>query len=164
MENEELLSCLTENELAFCELFVNGCAPYCGNGAKCYEEVFQAKSNTLKGKAKSLLSKAHIKNHIKKLEDEILEDAKYLKNRISENLLKIMEETADASFTDRRGTKLSPAPLRSVSVQAAKALMEIHPIKEAQVSKLNIEGAEGGGITFNVIVPTPERQRETDNN
>ena len=63
-----------------------------------------------------------------------------------------------AQYTDRRGTKLSPAPLRSVAVSATKALMEMYPVKEAQVNKLNIEGAGEGGITFNVIVPEQVKQ------
>jgi hypothetical protein len=45
--------------------------------------------------------------------------------------------------------------MRSVAVNAAKALMDMHPIKEAQISKISLDSGEGGsGITFNVIVPS----------
>ena len=76
-----------------------------------------------------------------------------MKKFLTENLVHIIEETSTAEYRDRRGTRLSPAPLRSVAVSATKALMEMYPVKEAQVSKLNIEGGGEGGITFNVIVP-----------
>ena len=48
---------------------------------------------------------------------------------------------------------LSPAPLRAVSVNAAKALMDIFPIKYKEENRLRIEGADGN-VIFNVIVPT----------
>jgi hypothetical protein len=163
MENSELNTALTGQEIAFCELFVNGCAPFCGNAAKCYEEVFQIISNTSKGKAKKLLSQQHIQDYIQVLEDENDKDSKILKKRLTENLLHIVDETSSAQFYDRRGTKLSTAPLRSVAVQATKALMDMYPIREANVNKLNIEGAGAGGITFNVIVPSTEQpKKETE--
>lgn len=34
-----------------------------------------------------------------------------------------------------------------------KLLADMYPVKEAQVSELNINGSDGSGITFNVIVP-----------
>ena len=138
---------LTENEILFCELYVNGSAPYAGNAAKCYSEVFKCDSKHTKHLAKQLLMREDIQAFLKEL------DAKFMKKFLTENLIHIIEETSVAEYRDRRGTKLSPAPLRSVAVSATKALMEMYPVKEAQVNKLNIEGAGEGGITFNVIVP-----------
>jgi hypothetical protein len=165
MENEELDIQLTDKEIVFCELFANGCAPYCGNAMKCYKEAFKIpldSSNTIAGQAKKLLSRKNIQDYIENLEISNKNDSKYLKKRLTENLLGIIDEVSSAEFYDRNGTKLSVAPLRSVAVQATKALMDMHPIKEANVNKLNIEG-NGGGITFNVIIPTKEEiQKETE--
>lgn len=144
---------LTENEILFCELYVNGCAPYAGNAAKCYSEVFKCDSKKTKHLAKQLLIREDIQAYLKELEDMTYEETKYMKKFLTENLIHIIEETSTAEYRDRRGTKLSPAPLRSVAVSASKALMEMYPVKEAQVNKLNIEGGGEGGITFNVIVP-----------
>jgi hypothetical protein len=161
MGNSETHISLTDQEIVFCELFVNGCAPYCGNAAKCYEEAFSISSKTSTGKAKKLLAQKHIQACIEDLESLSYEEAKHLKKRLTENLLHIIEETSKVEYTDRRGTKLSPAPLRSVAVQATKALMDMHPIKEANVNKLNIEGTGEGGVVFNVIVPDKPK-KETD--
>jgi hypothetical protein len=158
MKTDESNKVLTDKEIAFCELLINGNAPYCGNIVKCYEDVFDITSTVVKGDAKRLLQQPHIQEYIKLLKEENAGNAEHIKNRISENLLSIMDETATAQFFDRRGTKLSVAPLRSVSVQAAKALMAIHPIREANVNRLNIEGSGKGGVTFNVIVPMPEQK------
>jgi hypothetical protein len=165
MDNSKIDTALTDAETVFCELFINGCAPYCGNAAKCYEQAFNISSKTSAGKARKLLSQDHIKAYTEELESVSSEEARHLKKRLTENLLHIIEETSSAQYTDRRGTKLSPAPLRSVAVQAAKALMDMHPVKEANVNKLNIEGAGEGGVVFNVVVPVPEQQKkESDDN
>ena len=50
------------------------------------------------------------------------------------------------------GVPLSPAPLRAVSVNAAKALMDIFPIRHKEENRLRIEGSDGN-VIFNVIVP-----------
>lgn len=151
---------LNENEKLFCELFVNGIAPYAGNSAKCYSEVFQTDSNRVNHLARQLLSRKDIQDYIEELNALSYEEAKFMKKFLTENLMHIIEETATAEYRDRRGTKLSPAPLRSVAVSASKALMEMYPIKEAQINKLNIEGSGEGGIVFNVIVP----EQPKDNN
>ena len=57
-----------------------------------------------------------------------------------------------AATTDRFGVPLSPAPLRAVSVNAAKALMDIFPIRHKEENRLRIEGSDGN-VIFNVIVP-----------
>lgn len=153
---------LTDQEKTFCELYVNGCDPFCGNAQKCYEEAFVISSHTSKGKAKRLLAQKHIQDYISEIDSLGYNENEFLKKRLTEKLLHIIDETSTAEYYDRRGTKLSPAPLRSVAVQATKALMEIHPIKEAQVNKLNIEGAGEGGVVFNVIVPSPKQDKDVD--
>ncbi|WP_240141987.1 hypothetical protein [Parabacteroides merdae] len=75
-----------------------------------------------------------------------------VKLQVTETLKAVMDETATSDYTDRFGVPLSPAPLRAVSVNAAKALMEIFPIKHKEENRLRIEGGDGNGI-FNVIVP-----------
>lgn len=152
---------LTEKEKLFCELFVNGNAPYAGNAAKCYAEAFGDNSLTSKHSAKSLLIREDIQQYIEELEGMQDYDAKNMKKFLTASLIRIVEEASTAEYQDRRGTKLSPAPLRSVAVSASKALMEMYPVKEAQVSKLNIEGGEGG-VTFNVIVPNAKPTPNTE--
>lgn len=144
---------LSEQETLFCELFVNGTAPYAGNAVKCYSEVFKEDGPRSRHFAKQLLAKDEIKDYIKELESLNAEEAGDMKRYLTQNLMKILDETSTAQFRDRRGTLLSPAPLRSVAVSAAKALMEMYPVKEAQTTNVNIEGGGEGGITFNVIVP-----------
>jgi hypothetical protein len=75
-----------------------------------------------------------------------------LKLQLTETLKAVMEETATASYEDRFGVALSPAPLRAVAVNAAKALMELYPVKHIHETRLRIEGA-GGSVIFNVVVP-----------
>lgn len=150
MENQQL----NEKEKLFCELFMNGTAPYAGNAIKCYSEVFKDSGINANHRAKALLRKPVVKTYIKELEEQDAEQAVSMKRYLTQNLMRIIDETSSAQFYDRRGTSLSPAPLRSVAVSAAKALMDMYPVKEAQVNKLNIEGdGAEGGVTINVIVP-----------
>lgn len=144
---------ITDQEKLFCELYVNGTAPYAGNAVKCYSEVFKEDGINIGNRAKGLLRTNRVRDYVKELEGMEAEEAVAMKRYLTQNLMSIVDECSTAQFYDRRGTALSPAPLRSVAVSAAKALMDIHPVKEAQVNKLNIEGAGEGGITFNVIVP-----------
>lgn len=144
---------LTEQQVLFCELFVNGTAPFAGNAYKCYSEVFKDDGLNANHRAKQLLMQDSIQEYIKELEAMCAEETVHMKRYLTQNLMKIIDETSVAQFYDRRGTALSPAPLRSVAVSAAKALMDMYKVKEAQVSHLNIEGGGEGGITFNVIVP-----------
>lgn len=148
---------LTKEEQLFCELFVNGAVPYNGNALKCYQEVF--KENTINDSlhAKKLLARDDIKDYMAQLEAYNTVESAHIKRFLTENLKHIIEETTTVEYRDRRGTKLSPAALRSVAVSASKALMEMYPVKEAQVSKLNIEGNGENGIVFNVIVPEAKK-------
>lgn len=150
MENKQI----TEQEKLFCELYVSGTAPYAGNAVKCYSEVFKDDGINAQYRAKLFMRKPRIRDYIKELEAMCAEEAGDMKRYLTENLKKILEETSTSQFYDRRGTALSVAPLRSVAVSAAKALMDMYDVKQAQVNKLNIEGnGAEGGITFNVIVP-----------
>ena len=79
---------------------------------------------------------------------------------IASNLKKIIEEASSAEYRDRFGTLLSPAPLRSVAVSAAKALMELYPIKERGGNNSNNNGESDTNITFNVIVPGQTNDKE----
>ncbi len=148
---------ISKQERIFCELFINGCAPYGGNAERCYVGAFKTdpNDNLNNHHAKMLLKEERIAKYIAELEALSAEEAKDMKRFLTANLKRIIEETSEGSYTDRRGVVQSPAALRGVAVSAAKALMEMYPIKEAQVNKLNINGGNegGGGITFNVIVP-----------
>ena len=153
---------LTKEEELFCQLLVNGTAPYGGDAVKCYREVFHCEHILDGHKAKKLLAREDIQEYISQLEAENAKEAVYVKKFLAENLKSIIKETSTAQFSDRRGTKLSPAAMRSVAVSASKALMELYPVREAQVSKVNIEGNGENGIVFNVIVPgsTDETKKE----
>lgn len=144
---------LTKEEMLFCQLLVNGSAPYGGDAVKCYQEVFRCNDILDGHKAKKFMARTEIQEYITELETENVKEAAQVKKFLAENLKSIIKETSTAQYSDRRGTKLSPAPLRSVAVSASKALMELYPVREAQVNKLNIEGDGENGIVFNVIVP-----------
>ena len=81
-----------------------------------------------------------------------LPNRRTVKLQVTETLKAIMDETATSDYTDRFGVPLSPAPLRAVSVNAAKALMDIFPIRHKEENRLRIEGSDGN-VIFNVIVP-----------
>lgn len=147
---------LTEQELQFCELYVNGGLEYAGRPVKCYKEVFGEKAaKSPASTAHYLMHKPHVLAHIKELlsSERFEMETMAVKLQVTETLKAVMDETATSDYTDRFGVPLSPAPLRAVSVNAAKALMDIFPIKHKEESKLRIEGADGN-VIFNVIVPT----------
>lgn len=154
---------LTEQEQLFCDLYANGEAPFGGNASRCYQEVFNDKSHLAKSRATRMLARPEIQEYLKSLDELPYEQAKYMKVFLRENLTSIIEECATAEYRDRKGTMLSPAALRSVAVNASKALMDLYPVREAQVSKINIDGGgEGGGITFNVIMPENSKPEEKE--
>lgn len=154
-KNEKQRTLAKEEEM-FCQLYVNGGIEYAGQHIKCYKEAFHYEGEKTSIQSRQLLSQTHIQTRIKILADELQTDTETIaiKLQISETLKAVMEETATSAYTDKFGIKLSPAPLRAVSVNAAKALMDIYPIKHAQSSKIKIEGESG--VTFNVIVPILE--------
>ena len=160
---------ITTKEKRFCDYYIKGSAPYAGDAALCYLKIFtpevsEPNENQLTEAniaAKALLCKEEIKEYLEELVASSADDNESLKRYVTESLKAILRETSSAQYRDRRGTVLSPAPLRSVAVQAAKALMELHPIKAAQSHNLNINGDGDGGITFNVIVPN-QQSKDSD--
>jgi hypothetical protein len=151
---------LTQKEINFCELFVFGCEPYLGNARKCYQDVFGDLGQTALMNARSLLEREDVKEYIQELNRISGYGTEELKNRLTEKLLRIIDETSEAVYKDRRGTPLSPAALRSVAVQATKTLMEMYPLRVAQENKLEIGGGGEGGIVFNVVVPEKRKENE----
>ena len=146
---------LTEQELQFCNLYVNGGLEYAGRPKKCFVEVFG--EDTVKNpyvSANYLMNKPHVLAHIKALlsSERFEMETMAVKLQVTETLKAIMDETATSDYTDRFGVPLSPAPLRAVSVNAAKALMDIFPIRHKEENRLRIEGSDGN-VIFNVIVP-----------
>lgn len=151
---------LTEEEIAFCELYINGLAPYAGNAMRCYYEIFPKNSTTNpRTAALRLLNQPHIQAYIDELNSLNAIDAKHKREYLARHLENIIEETATGVYKSRYGNVLSPAAIRSVCVQAMKLYADLYPVKEAQVKKLNID-SNGGGITFNVIVPNQNKDKE----
>ena len=156
---------LTEQELQFCNLYVNGGLEYAGRPKKCFVEVFG--ENAVKNpnaSANYLMNKPHVLSHIRTLlsSERFEMETMAVKLQVTETLKAVMDEAATSDYTDRFGVPLSPAGLRAVSVNAAKALMEIFPIRHKEENRLRIEGNDGN-VIFNVIVPqktTEDDQRE----
>lgn len=159
MENKNKL---TDQEILFCDLYANEEAPYGGNAARCYEEVFNDKSKRAKSLATRMLARPEIQEYLESLDGLPYEETKYMKTFLRENLMSIIQECSSAEYRDRKGILQSPAALRSVAVNASKALMDLYPVKEAHVSKINIDGAGEGGITFNVIMPDQTKNEKED--
>ena len=146
---------LSDEEDKFCELYVSGGPLFAGNHRKCYEEVIASRL---------LLARPHISARIREMIDSVQFDVETIAARlqVAETLKAVMSETSTAEYTDKFGVPLSPAPLRAVAVNAAKALMELYPVKCSQETKLRIDGGEGG-VVFNVIVPQmPHGNREEE--
>ena len=141
---------LSKEEKFFCELYANGDAPFAGNATKCYEEAFECKRDA-HNKAVYLLAREDIQQYLDELEKLSFQETRYMKKFLTRNLVKIVEECSSKEYVNKKGVPISPAPLRSVAVNASKALMDMYPVKEAQ--KLSIEGGDEGGIVFNVIMP-----------
>lgn len=155
---------LTEAEEQFCFLFVYGNHEFAGQHTKCYMEVYGEDSKNMSVKSHQLMKEVHILARIKELYTNLQNETENIaiKLQVAETLKAVMEETSTAQFSDKFGVCLSPAPLRAVSVNAAKALMDLFPIKHVQESKLRIEGSDGN-VIFNVIVPDiKSRDEEKD--
>lgn len=155
---------LTTEEEEFCELYVRGGPNYAGKHSKCYAAAYKTGEGGCKSQARQELAKPHVKARLREMMrgDEYEEEVAAVKLQVAETLKAVMAETSNSSYMDRFGMDLSPAPLRAVSVNAAKALMELYPIKAAQESRLKIEGADGG-VIFNVIVPNTESKKDEEN-
>ena len=109
------------------------------------------------------MKKESVIQRIEELNDYNVHNAANLKPQITETLLKIMYEMSDCQYKDKDGTPLSPAAARSVAVNAAKTLNDMYGVKEDIVHKIQLEGKNGSGITFNVVVPNkPQEQKDLE--
>lgn len=151
---------LTEKEREFCSLFVDGDKDFAGQAEACYAEVFGERKHTLVA-ARKLLAKEYIAIYIKEhVEQRDVEtETIAVKLQITETLKSVMAETSKGEYVDKFGTPISPASLRAVSVNAAKALMEIYPIKHSQ-GQGNKKDGGGGNIIFNVVIPQKKEDDE----
>lgn len=150
---------LTSEEKDFCNLFVFGEAEFAGKRTKCYREIW-GDPGKAPYRAQRLFERIEITEYIKRLidQDRAENETIAVKLQVTETLKAVMEETSTAAFTDKFGMDLSPAPLRAVSVNAAKALMAIYPICHDH-DKLRTENGDGK-IIFNVIVPQMAQMEE----
>lgn len=160
-------SILTEPEEEFCQLFVCGGAEYAGQRDKCFKEVFgEQTAESISLCSRRLTAKPHVAARIRELGEMLQCENENIavKIQVAETLKAIMEETSTAQFSDKFGITLSPAPLRAVAVNAAKALMDLYPIRHEQEAKLRIEGSDGK-VIFNVVIPQiPQVENETGHN
>lgn len=152
MEDRKIL--LTDAERGFCELFVDGDKEFAGKAESCYKEVFGETHKNIGLAARRLIGKEHIAAYIKELvvQRDVETETIAVKLQVAETLKSVMSETSKGEYVDKFGVPLSPASLRAVSVNAAKALMEIYPIKNSQNQNCKT-GENSGNIIFNVIVP-----------
>lgn len=167
---------LSVQDKKFCLVYVSGPAPYNGNALKTYDLVFNgvvgkcaedSDSDSEKVrrvdtslKVREFMLRPEVAAYIEKLQSETVVNAATLRPRLTETLLQIADECSSLVCEDRFGTKLSPAPLRSVAVNAISKLTDMYGIKEDIAHKVMLEGAEGDGITFNVIMPERNRDNE----
>lgn len=153
---EEREHILTPEEAKFCLLYVNAPAPLGGNERRCYQAIYKEHEyNEVEAalSARELMLKEPVRKRIEELQELNVINATTLRPRLTQTLLKVAEECAEAEYQDRFGNPLSPAALRSVSVNAIRTLSEMYGIKEDIAHKVSIEGADGSGVTINVIAP-----------
>ena len=98
-----------------------------------------------------LLTSPTVTSRIKDIMTNKMENESYAKVRVLETLFAIMDETMEAKYKDKCSVSLSPAPLRAVSVNAAKAIADIYGFKAGGETGVTINGEHN--VTFNVIVP-----------
>lgn len=161
---------LNETEQKFCLLYACGPAPYNGNDVRCYQLVFNDSTEPPVGrqeieialKAHDFMERDDVKAYLDKLNALSIVNATTLRPRLTQTLLKIMDECSVAQFEDKWGTPLSPAALRAVAVNAADKLTQMYGIKEDIAHKISLEGADGEGITFNLIAPQPAPKPEDE--
>ena len=173
---------LTALEGKFCLVYACGPSPYNGNAQKTFDLVFnnntgllfdpdEVESNARKDvevaiQVRQLMLRDDIRERISQIQNDNLVDAATLKPRLTSMLLKIADECSTlmvwAKFVDQSGGTLSPAALRAVSVNAASKLIDMYGIKEDIAHKVMLEGADGDGITFNLIVPEINKDNSVD--
>ena len=171
MDNKQL----TDKEEKFCLVYACGPSPYNGNAKKTFDLVFNGMSGVLVDAdedsqakhdvevaltARRLIMRDDIKERIDQLQSESMVTAATLRPRLTETLLKTADECSTLIVEDRFGKKVSPAPLRSVAVGAISKLTDMYGIKEDIAHKVMLEGADGDGITFNLIVPQKQNENE----
>lgn len=166
---------LNEMEENFCLIFTSGPSPYIGDAVRTYDLVFRSKSGeygesdeklateeNIKSSlaARKLLAREDIKDRIDELLSQNLVNATTLRPRLTSTLLKVIDECSNDVYEDKFGRKQSPAALRSVAVSAISKLTDMYGIKEDIAHKVMLEGKDGDGITFNLIVPEATKQGE----
>ncbi len=172
---------LTDLEEKFCMVYACGPSPYNGNAKKTYDLVFNGVTGLLfdptpeEQEAKTLhevnisvavhqlMQRDDIRDRIDQLQSQNMVNATTLRPRLTETLLKIADECSTLMVEDRFGTALSPAALRSVAVNAISKLTDMYGIKEDIAHKVMVEGADGDGITFNLIMPEKNKENEMSN-
>lgn len=146
---------LSEEEERFCQLFCSGGKELAGNTVEVYKEVFgNTNKKQIAIESNKLLASPVITNRIREIMKNQFDSDEhnlYRKMRVIETLFSIMDETRDAKYKDKWGVDLSPAPLRAVSVNAAKAIADICGMKSDGGSGVTLNGENN--VTFNVIVP-----------
>lgn len=161
---------LTEQEKKFCLIYAQGPAPYNGNKVRCWQLVFNDSTKKPTGKleveislkAQKLLDREDIAAYIEKINAASIVNASTLRPRLTQSLLNIADECSTLQLVDRWGVPVSPAALRSVAVNAISKLTDMYGIKEDIAHKISLEGADGEGITFNLIAPQPAPKAEDE--
>ena len=147
---------LTQQEKEFCELFVHGDYNEVGDAAACYRKAFGVPLSKATRSGSQLLNEPAIQEYITSIEaseeNESFE-AKHLRKKITKRLLEIADRCAEGEYVDRKGNPISPASLRSVSVNAYKLIADLNGIKQHAPKEGGTRGDSKSGITFNVIVP-----------
>lgn len=148
------VSMLTDEEEEFCQLFCNGGLDFVGKQMECYKSVFKERDDRKAMiKANELLVSPHINKRVTEIYEKNMQNNMFLKQRVINSLVKIMDETREANYKDRWGIDLSPAPLRAVSVNAASKIADICGWKKDEGNGANINIGKESNVTFNVIVP-----------
>lgn len=157
---------LSDKEQKFCLIYTNGPAPYNGNEVRCWQLVFNGSTTLPQGEeeveialdASKFMQRDDVKEYIDSINALSIVNASTLRPRITQTLLKIMDECSTAQYEDRWGVKIQPAAMRAVAVNAASKLTDMYGIKEDIAHKIQIEGSDGDGITFNLIAPQPTKK------
>lgn len=157
---------LSDKEQKFCLIYTNGPAPYNGNKVRCWQLVFNGSTTLPRGEeeveialdASKFMQRDDVKEYIDSINALSIVNASTLRPRITQTLLKIMDECSTAQYEDRWGIKIQPAAMRAVAVNAASKLTDMYGIKEDIAHKIQIEGSDGDGITFNLIAPQPTKK------
>ena len=109
-------------------------------------------------KANAMLQDEQIKERVEQLESLNKVENDTLRERITSMMLKVMGECATDVYADRRGVKIAPAAMRSVSVSAAKLLSDINGLREESVQKIQIGTEDDKGLVFNLVVPEKKKE------